>query len=103
MGGGGGAAHPSSPSFDEIIDPPGRLVQEPLFPVKLARQASGGNAMPWTPEDAPRHTKKAASERLRQLWAEVANKVLEETGDEGRAIRQANAVVARAVRGGEEG
>ncbi len=51
--------------------------------------------MPWTPEDAPRHTHKADTEDLCAVWAEVANKVLAETGDEGRAIRAANAVVAR--------
>jgi uncharacterized protein YdaT len=54
--------------------------------------------MPWTAEDAPSHTKKAATPKARQLWAEIANKVLEETGDEGRAIREANAVIARATR-----
>jgi len=31
-------------------------------------------------------------------WAEAANNVLAETGDEGRAVRSANAVVARAKR-----
>lgn len=51
--------------------------------------------MPWTPEDAPRHTHKADTQDLCEVWAEVANKVLAETGDEGRAIRAANAVVAR--------
>jgi hypothetical protein len=55
-------------------------------------------AMPWAPEDAPRHTCKADSGDLRQLWAEVANRILAETGDEGRAIRIANAVVARVRR-----
>jgi hypothetical protein len=29
------------------------------------------------------------------MWSEVANKVLADTGDEGRAVRTANAVVAR--------
>jgi len=51
--------------------------------------------MPWTPEDAPRHTRKADTPELCEAWAEVANKVLAETGDDGRAIRAANAVVAR--------
>jgi uncharacterized protein YdaT len=51
--------------------------------------------MPWQPEDAPRHSHKADTEALRRMWSEVANKVLEETGDEGRAVRIANAVVAR--------
>ncbi len=51
--------------------------------------------MPWTPDDAERHTRKATTEALRALWAKVANETLERTGDEGRAIREANAVVAR--------
>jgi hypothetical protein len=54
--------------------------------------------MPWTPEDATSHTKKATTEKAQRLWAEVANKVLQDSGDEGRAIREANAVVARAAR-----
>jgi hypothetical protein len=51
--------------------------------------------MPWTPDDAERHTHKATSWRLKELWASVANECLKRTGDEGRAIREANAVVAR--------
>jgi hypothetical protein len=51
--------------------------------------------MPWTPDDAERHTHKATTGELKQLWAKVANESLERTGDEGRAIREANAVVAR--------
>ncbi len=54
--------------------------------------------MPWTPEDAPRHTRKASAPRLRRLWAEVANAILMETGDEARAVRTANGVVAREAR-----
>ena len=54
--------------------------------------------MPWQPEDAPRHTHKADTPHLCRLWAEVANNVLFETGDEGRAVRAANAAVARATR-----
>jgi hypothetical protein len=50
--------------------------------------------MPWRPEDAPRHTRKADTDALRRMWSEVANKVLEETGDEGRAVRTANGIVA---------
>lgn len=51
--------------------------------------------MPWTPNDAERHTHKAATPTLKELWARIANESLERTGDEGRAIREANAVVAR--------
>jgi uncharacterized protein (UPF0147 family) len=52
--------------------------------------------MPWTPDDGPkRHTRKANTPKKRRRWADVANNVLERTGDEGRAVRAANAVVAR--------
>lgn len=51
--------------------------------------------MPWEPSDARRHTQKADTEQLRQEWASVANGVLKDTGDEGRAVRIANAHVAR--------
>ena len=51
--------------------------------------------MPWTPNDAERHTHKATTWALKELWAKVANQSLERTGDEGRAIREANAVIAR--------
>ena len=56
---------------------------------------SGQIAMPWTAEDAERHTKKADSPKRQRMWAEIANSVLAETGDDGRAIREANAAVAR--------
>ena len=51
--------------------------------------------MPWTSNDAERHTHKASTPELKELWAKVANEALERTGNEGRAIREANAVVAR--------
>jgi hypothetical protein len=51
--------------------------------------------MPWTPNDAERHTHKATTPELKELWAKVANEALRRTGEEGRAIREANAVVAR--------
>ena len=50
--------------------------------------------MPWNPNDAERHTHKATTWALQELWAKVANECLERTGDEGRAIREANAVIA---------
>jgi len=55
--------------------------------------------MPWNPSDAETHTRKAVTEQLKELWAKVANECLERTGDEGRAIREANAVIARQSRG----
>jgi hypothetical protein len=51
--------------------------------------------MPWTPNEAERHTHKATTSALQALWAKVANEALERTGDEGRAVREASAVVAR--------
>ena len=56
--------------------------------------------MPWTPNDVERHTHKAATWALKELWAKVANESLERTGDEGRAIREANAVIARQAEAG---
>ena len=55
--------------------------------------------MPWTPDEAERHTHKATTWALKELWAKVANECLERTGDEGRAIREANAVIARQAEG----
>jgi len=56
--------------------------------------------MPWTSTDAERHTRKANTTELKELWAKIANESLERTSDEGRAIREANAVVARQARSG---
>lgn len=56
--------------------------------------------MPWTPDDGPaRHTKKAKSQTAKKQWSAVANNVLSKTGDEGRAVREANAVVKRRMVG----
>jgi hypothetical protein len=60
----------------------------------------GGSQMPWTANEAERHTRKAITSTLQELWAKVANESLERTGDEGRAIREANAVVARQAESG---
>lgn len=51
--------------------------------------------MPWTSKDSARHTRKAKSSKKRRQWSHVANSVLRRTGDEGRAVREANAVVKR--------
>ena len=61
---------------------------------------TGAAKMPWTENDAERHTRKATTSELKELWAKVANESLERTGDEGRAIREANAVVARQAQSG---
>lgn len=51
--------------------------------------------MPWTAADAKRHTKKANDAKKQRQWSHVANNILNRTGDEARAIRQANAVIAK--------
>jgi len=51
--------------------------------------------MPWTAKDAKRHTKKATTPKAQRQWADVADSVLKRTGDEGRAVRAANAVVSK--------
>lgn len=38
---------------------------------------------------------KLAQRKLGEIWRKVANETLERTGDEGRAIREANAVIGR--------
>lgn len=51
--------------------------------------------MPWKPSDATSKTKKAASPKAKRQWSAVANKVRARTGSDARAIREANAVIAR--------
>lgn len=46
--------------------------------------------MPWKPKDSKRFTHKADTPAKQKKWAEVANTVLRQTGDEGRAVRTAN-------------
>ena len=48
--------------------------------------------MPWTANSAPRFTKKAKSPKAKRQWSHVADSTLARTGDEGQAIRAANAV-----------
>ena len=59
--------------------------------------------MPWSPRDAYRHTKQANTPLLQRQWAHVANSELEAHGDDARAIRAANAVVARGANSGPSG
>lgn len=53
--------------------------------------------MPWkTQGDVSRHNKAAGkSKRKGRVWRKVANAVLAKHGDEGRAVREANAVAGR--------
>jgi hypothetical protein len=49
--------------------------------------------MPWKSKDATGHTKKAKSPAAKKQWSKTANSVLKRTGDEGVAVRIANAAV----------
>ena len=51
--------------------------------------------MPWGAGDASRHTKKAKSATAKRQWRDVANSILGRTGNEGRAVRGANAAVKK--------
>lgn len=51
--------------------------------------------MPWTKDNAKAKTKKARSPKAKRVWAAVADAVLAKTNDEGRAIREANAMIKR--------
>lgn len=51
--------------------------------------------MPWTAADAKAKTKKATTATAKRQWRDVADSVLAKTGDDGRAVREANAVVKR--------
>jgi hypothetical protein len=53
--------------------------------------------MPWTDKGASRHTKKAKSPKRKMQWRKVANSILARTGDEGRAVRGANAAVKKST------
>lgn len=49
--------------------------------------------MPWTASDATAKTKKASTPAAKQAWSRIANAVLAKSGDEGKAVRIANAAV----------
>lgn len=51
--------------------------------------------MPWSPSDAPQHDKSANTPPLKVLWSRVANRILSETKDDGRALAGAAAAVKR--------
>ncbi len=51
--------------------------------------------MPWTSKDVGRHNRGVKSSTGKRQWADVANSVLRRTGNEGRAIREANAVAKK--------
>ena len=52
--------------------------------------------MPWSTSDVDKHIK-GLSENQKHAWVDVANQTLEDhPGNEGRAIREANAAAKRA-------
>lgn len=51
--------------------------------------------MPWTLSSGLKHTKKANTPAKKKQWASTANAVLKKTGDEGKAIKIANAVIKK--------
>ena len=51
--------------------------------------------MPWKPSDAAGKTKKADTSKEKDVWSRVANKNLKKNGNEGRAIRAANAAIRK--------
>jgi hypothetical protein len=57
--------------------------------------------MPWTPADASKKDKKATSPIEKRQWSDVANSILKRTGNDARAIRGANSVLAKRKLGGK--
>jgi hypothetical protein len=49
--------------------------------------------MPWSSKSAKSHTHAAKSPAAKKQWSETANAVLKKSGDEGKAVRIANAAV----------
>lgn len=49
--------------------------------------------MPWTIQDARKHTRKAGSPAEKRQWKSTANAVLGTTGDGVKAIKAANAAI----------
>jgi hypothetical protein len=51
--------------------------------------------MPWSPDDAQRHSKKAKSGKAKKQWSAIANSILKKTGNDGEAVRIANGVIKK--------
>lgn len=51
--------------------------------------------MPWSNKDSQRHTHKADTPQKQAQWSAVANAVLKQSGNEGKAVRAANGVIAK--------
>ena len=50
--------------------------------------------MPFSSDDATKHTRKADTDARKRQWADVANSALKRGDSDASAIRQANAVIA---------
>ena len=51
--------------------------------------------MPWSPSDAKSKDKAANTPAKQEQWSKVADSVLQRTGNEGLAIKEANGVIKR--------
>ena len=55
--------------------------------------------MPWTADDAPKFNASTRNNRHhREVWVNAANAALRQYGDEGKAIRVANAAVKKELK-----
>ena len=51
--------------------------------------------MPWTPEDATRHTKKANTPKKRRMWADIATRLKEAGKPDSEVVTIANGVIKK--------
>ena len=55
--------------------------------------------MPWRPDNAREHTRKADTGRKKRAWSKIANEALKSGKSEAAAIRIANAAVKKVGKG----
>jgi hypothetical protein len=79
--------------------PPKKEPEQLILPLPLPPLERRRMRMPWTQKEAHSKTHKANTPRKSKVWAKVANQALGKTGDDARAIKEANAVVARIGKG----
>lgn len=53
--------------------------------------------MPWRVQDVEKH-KKGLSQDQKRKWVRIANKILDEDGDESKAVKVANSQVGSGTR-----
>jgi len=51
--------------------------------------------VPWKPQDAQRHTKKADTPKKQKQWADLSTRLLAAGKPEGEAVKTANGVIKR--------